>query len=603
MKRLTVLGIGLAGALGALGCGADDAEPRPAKAQRLKAFSSCDALVRYARRHGSRTFGPRGVTPRTPAPVLAPEGGDERRDSAAGQDFSTTNVQEAGVDEPDIVKTDGKRLFAIAGGKLHAMAVDTGAPRPLGSLQLPGGGEHQLLVQGDRALVISGGGVVPVDDVVEAPIAPQPQGTVLTEVDVRDPAAMRVIRTLTVDGLYVSARQTGPTARVVLSSAPDFAGEAIDRRAVRRAGLSTWLPSAVLERRGVKSHRRLVRCGAVRRPQAFSGLGMLTVLTIDMEKGLPAIDADALMTDAQTVYASDKSLYVATERWIGAVSPERRPPTGMSTAIHAFDASQRGKTAYRASGRVPGFLLNQWSMSEHAGHLRVASTTAPVWWQGAQHEESESFVTVLAQRGGRLAEMGKVGGLGRGERIHAVRFIGDAGYVVTFRQVDPLYTLDLADPARPRVLGELKILGYSAYLHPVGENLLLGVGQDATPEGRTRGTQLSLFDVSNLKAPTRLHAVGLGSGSSSEAEFDHHAFLYWPATRLAVLPVNVSGASGFSLDRAAGIREVGRIAHGPDAQIRRSLVVGDRVYTVSEQGVKASRLDNLADVGWAPFPG
>ena len=121
--------------------------------------------------------------------------------------------------------------------------------------------------------------------------------------------------------------------------------------------------------------------------------------------------------------------------------------------------------------------------------LRAATTS--------NDNESQSYVTVLATKGGRLEKAGQVGGLGRGERIYAVRFIGDRGYVVTFRETDPLYTLDLADPARPRVTGELKILGYSAYLHPVGEHELLGVGQDATPEGMRLGTQVSLFDVSN----------------------------------------------------------------------------------------------------------
>jgi uncharacterized secreted protein with C-terminal beta-propeller domain len=287
------------------------------------------------------------------------------------------------------------------------------------------------------------------------------------------------------------------------------------------------------------------------------------------------------MTDAQTVYASDKSLYLATQRFNGTAS----------TAIHAFAAAERGKTEYRATGAVPGTLLNQWSMSEHEGHLRVAST-----------DEKESFVTVLGER---LGQVGQVGGLGRDERIYAVRFMGTRGFVVTFRQVDPLYTLDLSQPNRPQVLGELKILGYSAYLHPVGDNLLLGVGQDATPEGRTRGTQLSLFDISNLRAPAKLHGVTLGSGSSSEVEFDHHAFLFWPAAGLAVLPVSAqsSGAIGFHLDGAAGIREVGRVTHGPEAQVRRSLVVGDRLFTVSDAGVKASRLDNLAELAWVPFPG
>jgi uncharacterized secreted protein with C-terminal beta-propeller domain len=189
--------------------------------------------------------------------------------------------------------------------------------------------------------------------------------------------------------------------------------------------------------------------------------------------------------------------------------------------------------------------------------------------------------------------VGRVGGLGKGERVYAVRFTGDVGYAVTFRQIDPLYTIDLAVPERPRVLGELKIPGYSAYLHPIGEDLLLGIGQDATEEGRPLGTQISLFDVSNLRSPARLHKQHLGQGWS-EAESDHHAFLYWPRTRLVVVPFELR-AAGYRVGRAGGIE------HGK-APIRRSLVVGASLLTVSDVGLESSNLMTLAEQGWAAFP-
>ena len=168
-----------------------------------------------------------------------------------------------------------------------------------------------------------------------------------------------------------------------------------------------------------------------------------------------------------------------------------------------------------------------------------------------------------------LKQVGQVGGLGRGERIYAVRFIGDTGYVVTFRQVDPLYTVDLSEPTDPKVVGELKVPGYSAYLHPVGEGLILGVGQDATEQGRLQGAQVSLFDVADLAAPRSLDRVAMGQGSSSEVEYDHHAFLSYEPTGLVVLPLevyannssqNFAGAVGLRVG-AAGIDEIARISH------------------------------------------
>jgi hypothetical protein len=142
---------------------------------------------------------------------------------------------------------------------------------------------------------------------------------------------------------------------------------------------------------------------------------------------------------------------------------------------------------------------------------------------------------VLRLDGDRLTTVGKVGGLGRNEQIYSVRFIGPIGYVVTFRRTDPLYTIDLSDPAAPKVVGQLKILGYSAYLHPAGDGLLLGIGQDADAQGRATGLQMSLFDVSNPAEPKRVSRVTLPN-TWSDAEGDHHAFTF--ADGLALVPYN-----------------------------------------------------------------
>jgi uncharacterized secreted protein with C-terminal beta-propeller domain len=335
---------------------------------------------------------------------------------------------------------------------------------------------------------------------------------------------------------------------------------------------------------------------------------VLTVLTIDLGKGLPAVDSDAIMSGGQLVYASERSLYVATQKWTPLPdSSQVEPPARAFTTVHRFATGDPDSTSYRASGEVPGFLLNQFSLSEHEGVLRAASTETPLWWPGRQPEEGQSFVTTLDERDGALVQLGQVGGLGRGERIFAVRFIGDAVYVVTFRQVDPLYVVDLERPAEPRVRGELKIRGYSAYLHPLAEGLLLGVGQDATEGGAQLGTQLSLFDVSEPTRPTRLHQRAVAD-SSSGAEFDHHAFLWWAPRDLAVLPLTVygddifDGAAGFTVRRDAGIDETGRASH-QDASILRSFVVKGRLFTLSDAGIEANTLDTLAEEAWVPFPG
>jgi hypothetical protein len=320
-----------------------------------------------------------------------------------------------------------------------------------------------------------------------------------------------------------------------------------------------------------------------------------------------------VMTDGDLVYASATGLYVATPRWFDPAAAGDVPPRG-STLIHKLDTSDPSRTTYRGSGVVAGWLVGQFAMSEHEGRLRVASTEEPDWWSGEGQDASESRVTVLRDAGGKLVREGLVTGLGKGERIYAVRFIGDRGFVVTFRQVDPLYVVDLADPARPAVRGELKIPGFSSYLHPVGDDLLVGIGQAATDRGRTTGTQVSLFDVSDPAAPRRIAQRELDS-DWSEAESEHHAVLWWPARRLLVLPVErwsrtggpaSLGAVGLDVGPDTGITPIARVRHpvaaGAYGPVRRSLVAGDALVTVSDDGILASDLATLAPRGWLAFP-
>jgi uncharacterized secreted protein with C-terminal beta-propeller domain len=621
--RLGIAALGALLAVLALVPAPAPAATRPGKPVALPAFPSCTSLLGYARRNARRTGGRTGVATR--AGVLEPQvlrgpqpsvdssapGAESQRGAAGAPDFSQTNVQEAGVDEPDIVKTDGRTVFAVAEGRLHALDVTGAAPRPLGSLDLGDAGGHQLLIRGSRLLVMTsayGGGPFAADVIASA------SQVVLREVDISDPALMKVLRTMTLEGALVDARLTGATARVVVGASPGT---------IRPASIAATRVRSFVPRTVLKSHvsgrtfrRSVVGCDEVRHPRRFSGLDLLTVLTIDLDKGLFDVDRDAIMAGAQTVYASTTGLYVASQRYAARLETGRVVPQRSRTEIHRFDTSRPGQTSYASSGSVAGFVLNQYSLSEYDGALRVASTEQPAWFGGQRTRDSESFVTVLGERGTELALLGRAEGLGRGERIYAVRFAADKGYVVTFRQVDPLYTLDLSKKTDPRVAGELKLLGYSAYLHPISDDLLLGVGQDATAQGRTQGTQLSLFDVSDPQRPARRAQVSLGASASSTAEYDPHAFLFWKPASLAVIPLSTHSDAGQAFEGAVGfsvgtgsLAEAGRIAHpakvvGDDAYrppIGRSLVVGQTLYTLSYTGLAANRVGDLAALSFTPF--
>ena len=557
---------------------------------------------------------------------------------SSGVDFSGTNIQELGVDEPDIVKTDGRRIIALSEQTLFIIDITGADPVLVGSVTVRDVAIRDLFLSGDRVFALGssfGGGyntrgIAPPDGYY------QTATSVVVEIDISsgDP---EIARTLEFDGNYVSARLVGDTARVVLNSQPtgfvwafpeggglkaEREAEDKNREIIKNSTIENWVPYFVLTNADgdVLDEGVMVDCDRARHPAEFGGLDMLTVLSIDTSRGLRVADATGVLATGHTVYASTDNLYVATQRWfdwqVFQEDPENADFDGVSTQIHQFDITDPDRTEYVASGSITGFLLNQFAMSEHDGRLRVASTTEPDWRRWGDFEQ-ESMITILEPQEGELVAVGIVDGLGKGERIFSVRFIDDTAYVVTFRQTDPLYTVDLSDPTEPRVLGELKILGYSAYLHPLGNDLLLGVGQDADEQGRIEGTQVSIFDVSDLANPVRISKLTLAKNSNSTVEYDHRAFLYWEPADLAVIPVQSWSwderedieevfFGAIALDVSSGdLREIGSIIHPGGvsdngswdwhAQIQRSIVVGEDLYTLSMKGLLLSDLDTLED--------
>ncbi|MPZ72490.1 MAG: hypothetical protein GEU74_04560 [Nitriliruptorales bacterium] len=618
----------------------------------LERFDDCDALLRYFREAALERVGPYGLGEpihayledsteavgdagvlRSAAPAA---GGDASADTGArDQDFSGTNVQEAGVDEPDIVKTDGRRIVVLSGSRLYVLVNDGDRLRRTGSVRLPGEGAQELLLDGDRVLALGHrfDDVMPHMDDVRAsmPIMGAPTST-FTMVDISDASDPSITSTMEMDGSYVSARLVDGVARVVVRSqpaalpfvTPDSGGlrnereaERRNREVVRDSTIDQWLPFAITTdtASGSETERSLLECESVHHPETFAGFGLVSVLSIDLTDELVADGSAAVVAESDTVYASTENLYVALNRWGSQSWDVGRPvrPEAARTELHQFDITDPARATYVASGTVKGRLLNQWALSEHDGHLRVATTQDGLGRAG----RSDSAVVVLARRGGSLDPVGRVGGLGKGEQIYSVRYAGDLAYVVTFRQVDPLYTLDLSDPRSPEVRGELKIEGYSAYLHPIDDATLLGVGQDATLRGETTGSQVSLFDVGDLSRPRRVDQVKLGQGMSS-VEYDHRAFLHWPATGTVVVPLETwehrpfVGAVVLSVD-GDGLQRVGRISHEGDgkgrgpgvhpygSQIQRALVIDGELFTVSAAGVMAHSLRSLEPRGWVPL--
>jgi uncharacterized secreted protein with C-terminal beta-propeller domain len=633
-----IAGVAVALPRGSNGGGTASAEGAAyAMAGALKPFDTCDTVLAYFKEQAPEYLIERasgGKAARTTSGSVP--GATEQRaanDSAGSTaespttppEHSTTNVQEAGVDEPDIVKTDGNRIVAVAQGSVHLVGLDGG--KMTLRKTLPDTMVRNVLLSGERVLVFGGQTAQSSDPGLRW----AGQQAALTMYDISSLSDPKLIATLTIDGDVLDARLVGTQVRVVTAASPDvdapspvytrdggISQESKDelRAAVASTTVDDWIPTYTLQDgAGAEvSKGRLVECADLAHPETFSGLDTVAVSSFDMGSALQSRKTVGVIAGGQQIYATDTSTYVSTTDWSRDGSAEK-------TSLHKFDIAQSGASAYKGSGEVPGSLLNQYAMSEYEGVLRVASTVSERRGWVNSRQTTEGVVTTLHEQDGELRQLGQVGGLGRqdNESIRAVRFIEERGYVVTFRQTDPLYVLDLRNAAAPKVVGELKIPGYSGYLHPIGENLLLGVGQsgldsgngttDIAPSPPVRGgqvgVQFSLFDISDPAAPRRIDTQTYGGGAAA-AEFDAKAFLYWEPRNLIIAPTNLYGDqrgrgafSGLVLLRANadGLSELGRLATtGANGSVSRSLVIGDTVYILSDHALQANSLNTHREI-------
>ncbi len=659
-------------------------EVAPAATLRLQKAQSCDGLRAYLEQAWLTSL------LRTPFAVCAdceafaddgvlagaPEAGGGNAN--APDDVSRTNTQEAGVDEADLVKagSDGRLYTISANLLLIARGFPPGELAELGRLDLEARPLGLYLDEAAaRVIVVAATEVFyalepGAGDAIAAPdIAPPVDPAVeLLFVDVGDPAAPRIERRLRIDGHHVATRRTQGRLHLVsrtgLGVPPQLwsdqrlapwldeywsLGEA-PAASPRRAELERLIAELVHEfvlaleplellpaLRDGDLRSALVQCGDVFHPGVDTlWPELLTVTSLAGDGSDPR--SASVVGNGSVVYANAESLYVSQPSsgwwWREAQSEQ--------TAVHRFEIGER-VPRYSATGSVPGHVRDSFAFSEHAGYLRVASTQ----WTGGRTRTSSNHLSVLEDTGrGELRVAGAVNGFAPGETIFSSRFVGERGFVVTFRQIDPLFSFDLSDPRAPVLRGELEIPGFSTYMHPIDDRHLLTIGRAGTAAGASWEVQLQIFDVGDLDQPRRVaaHVPAMdGTGYSwSEAGYDHHAFTYYAPLQLLAIPLSYSrgdtlfnGFIAFRIDPATGIREIGRVSHSDLARAaycpeggaqplsdlcrrdglalqwlahpRRSVVMtGDDeafLYTLSSAGLKASPLTNLGQVlGTVVFP-
>lgn len=498
-----------------------------------------------------------------------------------------TNVQEVGVDEPDVVKVVGDKLFRIQDNVLTTYDVAGDEPRQLSSLQLPDLRNGEILVSGDRVVVLGDLGS-----------RYETTGARVVVIDASQPATPQVVEQTDYTAIISAARLHGDVVRVVLDNGlpqldfryPDgeFGEEsALERNQelVRETTLADWLPTVDGE--------PVVDCGDVALPTMETALGTTTVVSFEAAVVEPTTSAVA--TTATTSYFSPDRFYLAASAspfgWWGEVGPmidciDRCAPSGVdgSTELFAF-ALDGTDTTYVASGTVEGQIKDRWSMDYAGGALRVAL--------GATSETGNfNSVVTLRETDATLSEIGRVDKLGIDEEIKSVRWFDTLAIVVTFRQTDPLYAIDLTDPEDPELMGELKIPGFSEYLHPLGARRLIGVGQDASRSGMTRGAQAALFDVTDLTDPQQLDVVTYPKYSQAGAGIDPRQFTWLPDRRTALTVVSQGwkGRTGWvsvlTLDGGTMTNRLVEVEYGDEiAQVRLVPLADGRVVLVTGDAV------------------
>ncbi|MFH1056875.1 MAG: beta-propeller domain-containing protein [Candidatus Micrarchaeota archaeon] len=668
------------------------------KEANLLSFSSWDEVSDFLKEAQSSSYGGSGrdfgIMKTVAAPMAVAESADAA--GAVSSDYSTTNVQVEGVDEADILKNDGKFLYIVTQGKIVIVeAFPAEGMKNVSEISEKGESVSNIFIDGDKLVVFGTKQIEPhpFETVVRSLIYP-PRPYYYSEAflkvyDVTDKTVPKLVKTVSVKGDYVTSRLIDGKVYALFSQPayydypmPLYYVDGIEK---------TIAPSDVqyfdypdysyafnvfvgldLNDLNAEEKKEIILMGYsqtvfVSKENIFVTFPSYNSFTIPWSileqtvypllsgeylKKIQAIDASDLPTwRKERLKISEASAFIDSlnesertriyDELQKKLETASQPQYSETTVVHKI--SLDGFKAM-AQGSVPGTVLNQFSMDESNGYFRIATTTSEQtpFWTGmmgsavkmpAREQVQKNHVFVLD---GSLNVVGRLADLAPGEKIYSARFMGDRLYLVTFKKTDPLFAIDLSNPANPQVLGQLKIPGYSDYLHPYDETHLIGLGKNAVEakEGNFawyQGLKLSLFDVADVSKPKELAVFEIGDrGSDSAALHDHKAFLFDKNKGLLVIPVLEAkidpekyplgveqsaygdfvfqGAYVFNVGLEKGFELKGRVSHATaeelaksgrywysDRDVQRTAFIDGTLYTVSERFVKANDLQTLVE--------
>jgi len=589
-----------------------------------------------------------------PAATAAESGGAAKQDAGSGsQDYSRTNVQVQGVDEADIIKTDGRYMYQVNNNRIIVAEVYPADKMSLKSvIKLEGENiiPAELYLDERRLIVIGSSDVLIPMEGNEYHRTYHNSTVKMLVYDITNKADIKKTREIELEGDYLSSRKIGSRLYLVSNRYFNYYGiyennEMNDTPSYRDTAVKDSFIGIPYDKIGYFP-------GSIA-PNYMIAAG------VDLDRPSEGVNVSTYLGAGENIYASAENFYVAVTRYNPVLSDTDGPvirdsavtrkPSGRSsdrdTEIYRF-AMNSGKLDYTGKGQVPGSILNQFSMDENKGYFRIATTKGSLFGEGESISKNNMYVLDK-----ELKVCGSIEDIAPGEKIYSVRFMGDRAYMVTFRKVDPLFVIDLKDAKKPAILGALKIPGYSDYLHPYDENHIIGFGKDTIelanegwgkPGSTTayyQGMKVALFDVSDVSHPKEKFKEIIGDrGTDSELLNNHKALLFSREKELMAFPVTVmkiesggnvtegnrptygsfsfQGAYIYNLDLEQGFRLRAKITHLSDEDykkageywydgsknVKRIIYIGDTIYTISEDMIRANDLKDMKDKGTLLIP-
>lgn len=528
----------------------------------------------------------------------------ESAEESKASDVSNTNAQVENVDEADIVKTDGNYIYYAVDDRVVIVRADKQENlEKIAEISYKYEKFYptELYINNDKLIVVGSefeeckSIISTTEDTATTDVAVTPNksksGIILYDISTK--AEPKEIRRIEVDGYYVSSRMIENNIYFV-SSQTVYSYDMLKHN-IEDLNEDIYKPQ--YRDTAVSEEEQCIDYDRIYCFEQMESTNYLILVGLNIEKNEEA-DIQTFLGAGQKIYCSEKNMYIATT---DTKYDENYKVLESNTHILKFSLNN-GKIKFNSETDISGQINNQFSMDENGEYFRIATTITGNLWNVDENTSNNLYIL-----NDKLEEVGKITEFAKGERIYSIRYVGDKAYVVTFKQTDPLFVIDLSDPTNPQIVGELKIPGYSTYLHPYDDTHIIGFGYDTKEDGTriiTNGLKMAMFDISDLNNPKELFKVSIGNQyTSSQLIYNHKALLFSKEKNIIAFPLNTyqkakknTRAAIYEIDLDKGFSlkgEIGSITDDYMEELERILYINNTYYTLGRKVIKAADMGTL----------